>query len=373
VYATSEPNKILTEDDFVALKNTIFSQYSGKAKALDKRMRQRAKSASETLWGTAQVNLCISEEETGSDQDTSTQPNGNDSPSSQGYEDTAVLTTPPETPAKKTYVLSVGAPTEDLKYSDQDAKLFTKAVKKRLAIDESNIRRVLGKQATYEGVVGGLKWLEQNTQPEDGVIIYFSGHGSSTPDIAPLDEADGRDEAFVLYHTGGIGPYREALAQKKLLLDDEFNVLLKKIPARYKIVVADCCHSGSIYATGNTGRLKPKFLPTADYGMEDMKSPKSKALPVEYGKGNELTMAACKDSQYAYEDPEMKNSLFTYYLAKQINSGVSSFGEAFQKAKAATEKHVKKWGGSQSGNDVPPQEPTITDPKSIAHLFRFAR
>ena len=65
------------------------------------------------------------------------------------------------------------------------------------------------------------------------LVVYYSGHGASTIDTNH-DEADGRDENFVF--AGG------------LLKDDDFIECINKyFKGDHLTLIADCCHSGSIF------------------------------------------------------------------------------------------------------------------------------
>ncbi len=223
-YATSEKGKILSENEFQGLRGTGFNQFVGGAKDLSTVFTRETNNSNSGLkWGTAQVNICIGKQE---------------------KPQTSVLV------PRNVYVLAVGAPTGQLKFCKRDAQRFSDAMISKMGVTESNTRLVLGSDATYQGFVGGLEWLASKTQPEDSAVIYFSGHGSSIPDQPPLDEVDGRDECFVLYHVGDkIPDYKTAIRQKIIMVDDDFNRRLKTIPARKKIIVVDACHSGTMNKT----------------------------------------------------------------------------------------------------------------------------
>lgn len=73
--------------------------------------------------------------------------------------------------------------------------------------------------------------------PEDLVYVHFSGHGISVPDV-DRDEADGRDEAYLM------AAFDETDGPGEMLLDDDLDRLFGAL-GRDVLFVADACHSGS--------------------------------------------------------------------------------------------------------------------------------
>ena len=70
-------------------------------------------------------------------------------------------------------------------------------------------------------------------QPDEELIIQYSGHGTRVKDTSG-DEEDGYDEALYLYGYDGV------------FIDDEFNEIMKLIPVGAKvIVILDSCFSGT--------------------------------------------------------------------------------------------------------------------------------
>ncbi len=378
-YATSESGKILNEDDFRALGKSGFKELKLKAKDLSVVFRENTEpSKSDFSWGTAQVNLCIGSPE---DSRSVPKPSSQDSPDESTTRDSAstisdgVSSSPTGGLTGKKVVLAIGVPTEGLRYSDQDAKSFAEALKSKLRVKRSDVKLLLRSQASYDAVEKGLKWLAEKTGPEDSAIIYFSGHGTSIPDTAPLDENDGKDECFVLHYTGSRGNYLQALERKILMKDDDFNRLLKRIPARKKILVADACHSGTIAKGRATGaeksRFVSKYLPFTDPVTGKERRLKAKSIATDYGNDHEAVMAACRDDESSYEDEKRKSGLFTYHLLLAINAGASSLSAAFKHAKQRTEEETRQFMKKNPRSAVNVQHPTLTDPHHYTGLFIF--
>jgi len=106
----------------------------------------------------------------------------------------------------------------------------------------------------------------------ESLIIYYSGHGSNTPD-RNHDESDGCDETFV--------------ATDGLIIDDTLNNLITKYNKSEKLIlISDSCHSGTVYDL-------PKM-------------------------NNVVSISACLDRQYATQLGN--NGIFTYYFWKYAKS-----------------------------------------------------
>ena len=102
-------------------------------------------------------------------------------------------------------------------------------------------------------------WLINEIEPEDRVLIYFSGHGSQVPD-ENNDEQDHFDEVLLLYDTTlTVTDGRQSLTG--VLHDDRFSRMLAQIKSKNILVILDACHSG----TATRGlQLTPRTIPVND-------------------------------------------------------------------------------------------------------------
>ena len=118
-------------------------------------------------------------------------------------------------------------------------------------------------------------------------VFYYAGHGTQVDSSDGTSEEDGKDEAYVF-------------KSMEFLTDDEFTQLIQNIKSKNKLVLSDCCHSGTI--------------------IDD---------------SSDLTyFSGCLDSQLAIQLSD--NGLFTKYLVenkvmllKDIAKKITDFSEQF--------------------------------------------
>jgi len=130
----------------------------------------------------------------------------------------------------------------------------------------------------------------------DVFLFQYSGHGTQFPDDSG-DEPDGQDEALCPFDMMTAGFIR----------DDEVRAILNRIPVGALAVgFIDCCHSGSITrmiqqlgAHDAASRIRA-IVPTAEMIAVHRRTRKGgRAVATPFRR--DLTFAACRDDQVAYE------------------------------------------------------------------------
>ena len=107
---------------------------------------------------------------------------------------------------------------------------------------EDNIKKIKGADATFDGMISGLKWLDDKEDSDDVSLVYITTHGfplhlNNIPlDLPPIDEEDGSDEALV--------PYEGFENTNKFLWDDLLNFYLSALESRALCVIIESCYSG---------------------------------------------------------------------------------------------------------------------------------
>lgn len=98
-----------------------------------------------------------------------------------------------------------------------------------------NLRVLLDKEATRQGVIDGLNWLAEGGSEKAVRVFHYAGHGHYVADTS-RDEPDGADEALVPYDC----------AKKGFLIDDHLKELYERFPKNGNLtIIMDCCHSGT--------------------------------------------------------------------------------------------------------------------------------
>jgi hypothetical protein len=129
----------------------------------------------------------------------------------------------------------------------------------RYSFRPEDVRLLLDRDATAEGLRSGLAWLAEGGDAADAVrVFHFSGHGSQQADENG-DEPDGRDEGLVPYDYRSFGLVTDDLLKQHY---DAFP------PAGNLTLVMDCCHSGTI----NRGpdEVRYRFMPVSYEAREAM-------------------------------------------------------------------------------------------------------
>jgi len=159
---------------------------------------------------------------------------------------TAKPVTPPKTlitmPAAKVWAVVVGVASYDhmpvLRYTDDDAYRFYAFLKSLEggALPDDQVRILIDEEASRENILGTMKEVFGMAGPNDLVIFYFSGHGLNGS-FLPID-FDGFNNK--------IG-------------HDEIAGIFNSCRAKFKLCLADACHSGSLIAM-KSGEPEPMLV-----------------------------------------------------------------------------------------------------------------
>jgi len=152
-----------------------------------------------------------------------------------------------------------------LKYTDDDAYRVFSFLKSPAggALKDDQIRILIDENATKEKIVTALEEVFGKAGENDLVMMYYSGHGLKGS-FLPID-FDGFNNK---------------------LGHDEVSRILKNSKAKYKICIADACHSGSLLAmkSGTVDNLLASYytsLAKADSGTALIMSSKSSETSLE--------------------------------------------------------------------------------------------
>ncbi|MBI1929675.1 caspase family protein [Candidatus Poribacteria bacterium] len=251
----------------------------------------------------------------------------------------------------------------DLRFCESDAGRMKEALIKSAGFNEANIKLLLGTEATKSGIRKAMKdWLIANVKPGDTALFYFSGHGIQIPDPTGQEE-DGKDELLCAYDS--------ALYSYTFVRDNELGEWLDEIQTDQKIVMLDCCHSGtatrSLVGFGEQSQNVPlikAYYPPPGFDIRESTIDEIKAIDPDItaaelsrargiggDTGGETAIAGCRDDQVALESPAVKGGVLTTYLIESMNApqtdangdGVVSIHELWEE----TQKRIRKGGWQQ--------------------------
>ncbi|MEK9669282.1 MAG: caspase family protein [Deltaproteobacteria bacterium] len=121
----------------------------------------------------------------------------------------------------------------DLQSAVHDAQTLARVLQEYYQFTEGDIRLLTN--ATRNDMLGGLRWLQETSQPNDRVLLYYAGHGS-------VDEED--NTAYWVPVDGRRDQDFDWLHNERLLRE------FRKIDVRHKLLIADSCFSGNLLTRG---------------------------------------------------------------------------------------------------------------------------
>ncbi|MCL6512387.1 MAG: caspase family protein, partial [Anaerolineae bacterium] len=112
----------------------------------------------------------------------------------------------------------------------------------RAGYPKSQVRLLLDREATRQGILNGLAWLANQAGKDATAVVYFSGHGGRI-------ESGPQAGNYLI-------PYDTVLNNIKTtaISSAEFTAALNKIQTQKLVVLLDACHSGG---TGDTKSAAP--------------------------------------------------------------------------------------------------------------------
>jgi len=154
------------------------------------------------------------------------------------------------------------------------------------AFGEANSLLLTNDQATRAAIIAALRGL-QRTDPQDVVVIGFSGHGSDSHHLVTCDADPLRLDATAIHL-------------------DELTDLFSRIPARHLLLLLDCCFAGGAGAKVFHAPIATKAATSSEALLQKIS-----------GKGR-LIFAAATAEQEAIEDRRRRHGLFTFYVLEGL-------------------------------------------------------
>ncbi len=184
-------------------------------------------------------------------------------------------------------------------------------------------------QATFNRVINTInRFLINGVQKNDRVLFYYSGHGTQVPDFSGDEHQDGVDEVLTMYDMT-LTTRQGKKTLRNVLLDDELNALLKRIPSKNLLVLIDACHSGTATREirlphsilGDDVQIKSKFLQYA--GMQS-KGIANNSTPIIELNNNIPYVAIASAGDTEESIATSKGSLFTLAVLHTIKKAAQT-------------------------------------------------
>lgn len=173
-----------------------------------------------------------------------------------------------------------------------------------MGFEDSQIRTLLDSQATSKNVIREMDtWLRRGVEPQDRVVIYYSGHGSFTPDLDG-DEPDGVDEVLVTHDVRRV-TRKGKRALTGVVTDDRLASLIAAIPSDNVLLIVDACHSGTVSRSVTMDNLSLGFdeVYVKSFTYEGMQEGSQTGFDRDFAKGegdpNFVSVSAAGDGEKA--------------------------------------------------------------------------
>ncbi|MBX3233221.1 MAG: caspase family protein [Labilithrix sp.] len=216
-----------------------------------------------------------------------------------------------------------------LRYPAKDARDFASAFKPGPSFAGVRTTELTNAKATRAAILALRSEIEK-TKAEDVVVLYASGHGV-------LDRSGGY---FFAPHDADV-----ADVQRTAVSYAAIEGLLDGVPARKKLLVMDSCHAGELDAAEaaeitKSGRVKVTS-PTPASRTTRAAQPRDFFADLRRGTGAHV-LASSAGAEYSLEDPEWKNSVFTYALLQGLRERKADAGEDGELKVSELRAYVRK-------------------------------
>ncbi len=194
-------------------------------------------------------------------------------------------------PQVKVWAVVVGASQyyhmRSLRYTDDDAYQLFAFLKSPAggALPDEQIRLLIDEDANLRNIIGAMRTSFLKADENDVVLFYFSGHGIQGA-FLPVD-FDGFNNR--LHH-------------------EDIRNLLDNSRAKHKIVIADACHSGSLFAQRQPAHeLLDKFY-----------------TAFENVAGGTALLLSSKGEEYSMEDGGLRSGVYSHFLVRGLKGAADA-------------------------------------------------
>jgi hypothetical protein len=154
------------------------------------------------------------------------------------------------------------------------------------SLPDRQITLLIDEDATRKNIMKAIQNTYSQAGKEDIVIFYFSGHGAEGAFItSEFDNVDFED-------------------YKGLLLHEELQSVFKQSQAKYKYLIADACHAGTL--TESTSR------------QTETRSRGTYYQAFEQSKGGFVLLLSCMGDEVSLETRGVRQGVFSHYLLRGL-------------------------------------------------------
>jgi tetratricopeptide (TPR) repeat protein len=195
-----------------------------------------------------------------------------------------------------------------------------------------NVRKLIGPQATLANIRKQLEeWLPAVAREQDRVLIYFAGHG------------------FVMNGKGYLAPFDidlENIARTGYPMDALGATMGSRIKAKWKVLLTDACHSGSITPVADTATIN-STLQGLDRSL--------------------FSLTASRDREQSFESPDWGggHGIFTYYVVKGLEGAADESRDGIVTADELGEYVRREVRAATNGRQNPTSERGSYDPSML--------
>jgi predicted nucleic acid-binding protein len=182
-----------------------------------------------------------------------------------------------------------------LNNAENDAAELQKVLVNLYGYRKDHVIPLIGATATKEAIERELNAFKDKIKPNHSVLVFFSGHGTR------IENMEGERGAIYAADVGFTEAGRPKNGYLRMHLD-VLKTLKEDIPAKHKLLILDCCHSGEIFSLSARAR--------SDVGDR-------RALALFEADNSIQAIASCRDRQRA-SDGSGKNSPFTAALLQAL-------------------------------------------------------
>lgn len=200
---------------------------------------------------------------------------------------------------------------EDLNVAGVDAKSIYEIITDPNGggFPAENVKLLLNEEATRENITKALgEWLPSQANPNDTVLIFYSGHGGIEPDPTG-EEPDGNSKYIIPYDADPDNLFSTAIQNSSL------SSMLLRISSNQMIFLIDCCYSGG--TTTGQETIKSISPPNARVGND---------IYDDFSGSGRVVISASLPDQVSYEIPKLNHGIFTYSLLEAVY-GKADFNE----------------------------------------------